>query len=200
MMAFDASTTRLTDEKIERSAAALRTDLGFSDSDFFNMAEVFEVGLPKLRGDFTLTIATVDEMSHLEAYVTYDPPTVVVRADIFNRARENDPRSRLTLAHELGHLELHSGGIFPRSATDGQRLRSIPALESTEGQAFRFGACFLMPKNLALQIRNAAVLARQCGVSVQAAQFRINDVERQLQRENVAKGFQDLLSWLRAQE
>jgi hypothetical protein len=200
LMRFDASTTRLTDREIEQSADAFRDKLGLPFDKVFNIVELLEFSVPKIIAGFILKTEPTDVLLKIEAYAAYDPPQIVVREDVCARARQDHPRSRFTLAHELGHLVLHSGDVFPRIDMEGQRSISIPAKESTEWQAHRFGASFLMPRKLVEQFQNAAELARFCKVSASAAKIRLIDVERQLERERVMRGFEELLAILESKE
>ena len=199
-MEYDALTTRLTDEEIEEKANVLRSKLGLSASEVFNIADLLSSRVPGIVQGFELEILPAEALDNIEAFTAYDPPRIVVRRDVYDRAKKDNGRDRFTLAHELGHLVLHSGDVFPRAAMENQRNKLIPAKESTEGQAHRFGACLLMPRVVVNRHPDAKVLARVCKVSVQAAQFRLNDVERQRQRESVMRGFQELIAALKSQE
>jgi IrrE N-terminal-like domain len=199
-MEFDASTTRLTDKEIEFQAEDFRRKLGLSPSEVFNIVEVLHSEVHKVIDGFVVETASKEVMQMVEAFTAYEPPRITVRQDVHDFAREGNPRYRLTLAHELGHLVLHSGGVFPRVEMSDQRVRSIPAKESTEAQAYRFGACFLMPRILASRYKRPEGLARVCKVSVKAAQFRLNDLARQEQRENVMRGFEELIAFLKSEE
>jgi Zn-dependent peptidase ImmA (M78 family) len=199
-MEYDASTTRLTDSDIEERAENFRLMLGLSPDERFNIVDILSSKVSQVVDAFRLEIAAADVPQDVEAFTAFNPPRIVVRQDVHDLARADNPRYRLTLAHELGHLVLHSDGIFPRSEMPDQRQKSIPAKESTEGQAFRFGACLLMPRVLIAKYPKAEVLARECRVSFTAAQARINDVERQQQREKIMQGFQELLAILKSTE
>ncbi len=96
----------------------------------------------------------------------------------------NDPefdipgdRQRFTVAHELGHLVLHSGSAQPSTPADAARL---------EREANRFAAAFLVPGDAALDDLNAAggrvtlsVLAQlkqKWGYAIKAFVFRFREL------------------------
>ena len=97
-----------------------------------------------------------------------------------------DVRQRFTIAHEVGHLELHSDALFIDGflARDGD---SSMAIKSEEVEANAFAAELLMPRYAVLAELNAAVdagnsptlkrvalqLAHTFDVSEQAMQFRL---------------------------
>lgn len=96
----------------------------------------------------------------------------------------NDPefdipgdRQRFTVAHELGHLVLHSGSAQPSTPADAARL---------EREANRFAAAFLVPGDAALEDLHAAggrvtlsVLAQlkqKWGYAIKAFVFRFREL------------------------
>jgi Zn-dependent peptidase ImmA (M78 family) len=85
-----------------------------------------------------------------------------------------DGRSRMTFAHELGHLVMHPGAAKLRSAT-ALAERQTKYFESAEWQARKFAALFLVPDHIALQFNSAKELAAACNISTQAAQIRFDE-------------------------
>jgi hypothetical protein len=67
-------------------------------------------------------------------------------------ARDWPPRRRFTIAHELGHWELHrhtDGSVFCRSGVVEPDVSEVRlALPPHEGEANAFGAAVLMPARL----------------------------------------------------
>ncbi len=86
-------------------------------------------------------------------------------------------RQRFTVAHELGHLVLHSGSAQPSTPADAARL---------EREANRFAAAFLVPGDAALEDLHAAggrvtlsVLAQlkqKWGYAIKAFVFRFREL------------------------
>lgn len=85
-------------------------------------------------------------------------------------------RQRLTLAHELGHLVMHSAIYY--------------SYEELEKQAFRFGSAFMAPaQELKSNLRNKLTMERlialsaKWGMSVQALVRRISDLDLMTERQ-----------------
>jgi Zn-dependent peptidase ImmA (M78 family) len=97
-----------------------------------------------------------------------------------------DVRQRFTIAHELGHLQLHKDALYVDGLVRRDAESSL-ALNSQEIEANAFAAELLMPRKLVLQeitkrvpeggVAEAAKLVRQMAksfeVSEQAMEFRL---------------------------
>ncbi|MCS3759337.1 ImmA/IrrE family metallo-endopeptidase [Bradyrhizobium centrosematis] len=138
------------------------------------MVRLLEVEVPKLVSEFALVVRSDDEMGDAEAYTEFNPAHIAVRGSVYQLALRNDGRSRMTLAHELGHLVMHPGAAKLRS-TSTLSEGHLKYFESAEWQAKKFAALFLVPDHIALQFSNAEQLAASCHVSLQAAQIRFNE-------------------------
>ena len=87
-------------------------------------------------------------------------------------------RQRFTVAHELGHILLHSGhGLYNRepSANDNPE----------EHEANIFASRLLAPACVlwALNIHSADEISKICNISLMSAQFRMERLEKLYQRE-----------------
>lgn len=86
-------------------------------------------------------------------------------------------RQRFTVAHELGHLVLHSGSAQPATPSDASRM---------EREANRFAAAFLVPGDVALEdleanggrvtLSTLATLKQKWGYSIKAFVFRYREL------------------------
>lgn len=105
-----------------------------------------------------------------------DPPNQTIWLDRAEAAR-NPRRRRFTIAHEIGHWQLHvaasSGAVFdrPQDISDHETEPHRPhELEQREAQANAFARELLMPQ---LLIREQA-LATACNLSVLAERFDVS--------------------------
>jgi len=156
-------------------ASAWRDALGVPDAWSPNVIRLLEIDLPKLIPQFALVVRADDEMADAEAYTEFNPPHIAVRGSVYQMALREDGRSRMTFAHELGHLVMHPGAAKLRSES-AIASAQIRHFESAEWQARKFAALFLVPDHIALQFDSANQLATGCHVSAQAAQIRFNEV------------------------
>jgi Zn-dependent peptidase ImmA (M78 family) len=136
---------------------------------------LLELGLPKLVKNFALVVRADSEMGDAEAYTEFDPPHITVRGSVYALAQRQDGRSRMTFAHELGHLVMHPGAVKLRSENARKSTTPIRIFESAEWQARKFAALFLIPDHIAVQFSSASQLAECCKVSDQAAKIRFNE-------------------------
>ena len=123
---------RLTSmEEIESLALDIRREWKLNDSPISNLVDVAEShGVIVAR--HSLDSAALDALS--EWLQPEDRPFVVLNSD-----KNVSVRSRLDLAHELGHMVLHRNVSM-------EQLNDEEQFELIESQAFRFGAALLLPE------------------------------------------------------
>jgi len=153
----------LNDKRIENAARRLRKSLGLSDHNVFNIVDLLENEMPKAIDHFRLEVVTTHDSS--EVYSTNEPPCIFATRDIYRLAREGDAKSRFMLAHEIGHLFLHS------SAPPFQYLKRA---ETAEWQASKFAMIFLMPDGLARRFKDPNALSKYCRVEREVAELRMD--------------------------
>src|ERR1700733_11284851 len=104
-------------KNIEALTLAWRDALGVSNEWAPDMLRLLEIELSKLPklGQFVLITRSDQEMGDAEAYTQFNPPHIVIKNSVYQLARKRDGRSRMTLAHELGHLVMHPGASKLRS-------------------------------------------------------------------------------------
>lgn len=118
-------------EEIEIFASEVRQHWGLGESPIANLVEVAESrGAVIVRQE--LESASLDALS--EWIQPENRPLVVL-----NSEKNVSVRSRLDLAHELGHMVLHDG-VTPEALANEETFDLI------ESQAFRFGAALLLPE------------------------------------------------------
>jgi hypothetical protein len=162
--------------EIENYALRLRLLLGVGDQPHFNIISVVENGLSQKLPGFFVEILPRSNLGATEAVTEFGPPRIVVREDIYEAAFREDPRSRFTIAHELGHLCLHWGYPRPRLAPKSQRFPNSPRNSRIEAEANQFAGAFLMPRAVASKFDQAQKLASLCRVSDVAASRRLHDL------------------------
>ncbi|CAL7888132.1 ImmA/IrrE family metallo-endopeptidase [Fusobacterium necrophorum subsp. funduliforme] len=89
-----------------------------------------------------LEIEVVPDLALKNSYAETDllNRKVYIRESVYIRAAKGNPRDRFTIAHELGHVVLHTGRIVVCRANE-----EIKAYENPEWQANQFAAEFLAP-------------------------------------------------------
>lgn len=161
---------------IENYSERLRGLLGLALQSHFNIIKVLENGLGSKLANFFVDVRAFDEMNAIEAFTEFDPPRITIRQDIYEGAYRDEPRSRFTVAHELGHLSLHWGYPRPRLAPSRQKFRRSSGNQRLEDEANLFAGAFLMPMDTARKFDDPDRLAHLCGVSSKAASRRLNEL------------------------
>ncbi len=139
-----------------------------------DIVDIIENVMPQLDSAFGLIVEPSTELDNIEAYTEFSPPRIVVRQNVYLAARNYDGRARWTFAHELGHLVLHDTAVpLHRAPVKYRKMDELPAYASTEKQADKFAAYFLMPTWIIDEFGTAQELSAACKVSFQAADIRL---------------------------
>jgi len=128
---FSSNPAMITDDDIEQAATATRRFWGLKDGPISNVTLLLEnSGAIILREPF-------DE-HNLDAHSAWIDavPYITLSED-----KHSAVRSRLDVAHELGHLLVH------RNLDEGRLEKHIDDHKLTERQAYWFASCFLMPRS-----------------------------------------------------
>lgn len=182
-------------KEIEALSLAWRDALGVPNEWAPNMLRLLEIELPKLPklGQFALIARSDPEMGDAEAYTQFNPPHIVIRNSVYQLARKADGRSRMTLAHELGHLVMHPGASKLRSDYPPSTNHEVRPFESAEWQANKFASLFLMPLHIVRDFTSASQLSESCHVSLLAAQIRFAELgRRRLLPDCIAQAINDI--------
>lgn len=128
--------------------------------------------------DVILDSELPDFLLYSEACCIPEKAIIYLTEDTYEKARRNEPRTRYTIFHELGHLVLMHNRDFHRR----QAVHKIKpaAFNDSEWQADQFAAEILMPLHIILRdnIKSAKAIQAGFGVSAQAAQIRLNQLKR----------------------
>jgi Zn-dependent peptidase ImmA (M78 family) len=195
MMTDDYKVKPRSSKEIERLALAWRDALGVADAWAPDVIRLLETEVPKLVPEFALVVKSDNEMGDAEAYTEFNPPYIAVRGSVYALAGRKDGRSRMTFAHELGHLVMHPGVVKLRS--EAAIKSETRAFESAEWQAKRFAALFLVPDQIARMFDAPAELAECCQVSAQAARIRFDETSNIRSKKPLDAGVTDVISILR---
>jgi Zn-dependent peptidase ImmA (M78 family) len=173
----------LSRDSIESIAMRVRGVFQLDDTQAVNMLYLIELGLPELLPNFEYEIVPDAELGDAEATTSMTKQVIRISQSCYDHARQGVSRYAFTLAHELGHLFLHTGR--PASLARGTAIK--PYVDP-EWQADNFAAAFLMPKNGVLQCRSVAEIVQKYGVSKQAAQIRAKTLKMRLPDLHIEKG------------
>lgn len=158
----------LSREVIRKTANQLREFLHW-EQPYFPIVEVVELALPELYQGFIFDVATADEIGDDHGQTYPDKKLIRIREDVYERACEGHGRDRATIAHELGHLILHTDIPLARSAATA----SIPAFRNSEWQANCFAGELLVCYQHIEGCQTVADIVARFGVSSQAADYQM---------------------------
>lgn len=132
--------------------------------------------------EFGITIDIVDDEDmpgfsfHSEACCVPETRTIYLTEETYLKACKNDPRTRFTIFHELGHLILGHSKELHRANLPSE----VKPYQDSEWQADQFSAEVTMPINVIydLKLYSSDAIKKQFGVSEQAAKRRYEQLTK----------------------
>lgn len=163
---------------IEKFAESIRPNLPTKKGEPFSLdaLTMFEKTLPQIG--YPYRTAEIDEIDDCAAFTITSPDgnVVVMRIDIYDKLHAGNPFGRSTVVHEFAHIAL----AHPVTLHRGAQLVGHKFFEDSEWQAKAATAALMMPLEACLIARSPAQLAGMCGVSVEAATYRIRTLVNKL--------------------
>ena len=135
---------------LTKDAHAVHKLVGYKGDRPFPIVHFFELVLPLLYDDFDLEIVSTSDLGEKFGETYPDRHLIRLGEEIYDGAVGGDPFSRMTIAHEVGHLLEHEG--VPRTLARNAASKSIPAYKSSEWQANAFAGALLMPASKILDL------------------------------------------------
>lgn len=176
-MSVDKRVPGRSDEEVRRIAERTKTEFAVSRRRPVNILRCLESGsVATCYGRKKLLFLVVDdeELPGADAKTEFRKDAVVIttKRSVRHDAELGVGRARMTLAHELAHAVLHHSVPLFRlvGASGATELAKVTAYESAEHQAKVFAAAFLIHDEDAAQMKDAAEISVEFGVSLQAAE------------------------------
>jgi len=162
-------------KEIDEIAQSFRKTYKITDSKI-NPIEILEHRMLDIQG-VHMDVYPEEEMGLTEGFTDFHGEYIVLREDVYHGAWTGNTRARFTVAHEIGHVELHKGQIngMTRMPTKSDKNYVL-----SEPQANEYAACLLMPLvhfDAADSIRS---VAQKFGVSKTPARLRLDKFRKEL--------------------
>lgn len=156
-----------TRNAVELRAARVRADLGLDPADRVNMAKLVDLGLIQMIEGYEMHVVGNRVLGAAEAVTDLNRPVITFSERTYEALYRDDARARMTAAHEVGHLMLHS-----RQTVGLAFMRGNDPLVDPERQADIFAAAFLMPEAAFRKMKSIDQAMKFFGVSRDAATCR----------------------------
>ena len=157
-------------DEIAALSQEVRTLLGAANKPFVPVVDILEKVLDQTMEIISFEVGSLEEMGTAEGLTDPNGNFIRIREDVYELAHQGDGRARFTLAHELGHLFLHTNVPLAR-CKPGEREKSF---RMSEPQANQFAAEFLMPRSMISSFDRPGDIALRHGVSEASATNRID--------------------------
>lgn len=154
--------------KIIRVARDVRQLFGVN-VDHYPVVRILELGMLMLDKEFTFAVMERYEMKGDLGLTIPSENAIYLRSDVYNRALNDSPIDRFTVAHELGHYFLHRD--VPVVFHQAHQTRKMKPERDSEWQASIFGAALMMPVHRFRKCKSLDEAAVKFGVSKSTAGF-----------------------------
>jgi hypothetical protein len=159
---------------IERYAKSVRAALGIALTDRIDMLRLIELVLPIALPGFSYEIVPDRELGDAEATTSTTERVIKISESCYAAARAGHSRYPFTLAHEIGHLLLHTGKSASLARGD------VKSYLNPEWQADTFAASFLAPEEMVSLCYSVSELMLRSGLSRRAAEIRLQVLKKDL--------------------
>jgi Zn-dependent peptidase ImmA (M78 family) len=156
--------------QVAQKVRKINEELTGKNSACFPIVEFLDLTLAKHFKSFVLEICSQYKMGDAHGLTFPDENLIQIREDVYEGACLDKGRDRMTLAHELGHLVLHSNLGFARM----EYGNSIPAYMSSEWQANAFAEELLIAAEHVNQCRYDFEVSEMFKVSDEAANVQLD--------------------------
>jgi len=160
---------------VAKTAEDVRAKTGYTTEPDYPVMAVVENLLYTRLGFVELRVSHPADMPGIAAQTSPSGDFIELSENIYRGAWENDGFSRFTVAHELGHLFMHTRVPLRRV----QAAVRIKPFRSGERQANRFAAELLMPLTRISAGDTTHAVAERHSVSLQAAQTRLTQLKKE---------------------
>lgn len=177
------SVQKRSEHQIERLAKMVRQELGVGPGERLAMQPILEFALDDMIDGAYLAVLSDSEMGGAEGRTDWHQPVITLSAGTYAALTKGNPRARMTAAHELGHLLMHTRQpvYYYRERTKDNRL-------DPEWQADTFAAALLMPADAFRKMRTVRQAMAAFGVSKGAALRRARMLRVTLVDEMARRG------------
>lgn len=169
------SVRRRSVDEIERLAKMVRQELGVAPGERLAMQPVLEFTLDDMVPGAFLAVESDQTMGGAEGRTDWHQPIITLSAGTYAALSKSDPRARMTAAHELGHLLMHT-----QQPVHYYRSKARDPQLDPEWQANVFAAALLMPRPAFRKMRTVSQAKKTFGVSRGAALRRAREISMPL--------------------
>lgn len=159
-------------QELRSIAQEIRDVLGVSNEIYFPADWILEV-IHKFDPEAHFEVVREEELDHGD-FATTDviSKTIKIRRDIYDKACEGDPFSRMVIVHEFAHFITINVYGFELAMNTGKR--SLAAYEDPEWQAKCLAGELMMPYNK-IQGLSIEEISEKCGVTIQAVKTHLKN-------------------------
>jgi Zn-dependent peptidase ImmA (M78 family) len=167
---------RKTDEELEEIARAFLKRMGIEHQVRPDLLTII-TKIKHANRAFNYERVPDHEMPDAEAQWDSDKCVLRMRESVFVGMQRNEPRARMTVAHELSHVILGHAGLLNRSTVKSASEIAVDRIRHQELEASRLAPVLLSPEFQVPEQGVVDALMDNHGLSAEAAGYRSAKIE-----------------------
>lgn len=158
--------------QIQLYADHIRKCIGYKNQLYFPVLKFLEIVLPTLIPNFNYEILSKEEMGNKHRETRPDLDLIQIREDVYSGACIGNGRDRMTIAHEIGHLLMHSKLNISLCRVENGIEEKPKIYEDPEWQADVFAGELLAPSYL-IRDMSPEEVSKGANISLAAARTQL---------------------------
>lgn len=172
-----------TIEILKSIVVRFREMLGIIDVEYIDLEAVLEI-MVRLFPGFSYRCVPDDELHGAKGMYNSETDTMEIPNNVFLGMKNRIPHFRFSVAHEIAHAVLRHEGVRFRHAERKAYEKANSNVWRDEREAEKFAAIFLAPTHLAKKCKTVEELQRTFGLSSDASEIRMKEIEANIRRTN----------------
>jgi Zn-dependent peptidase ImmA (M78 family) len=170
-------------EMLESIVVQFRARLGMKDVEYIELESVLEKMVHLFPG-FSYRCVPDNMLHGAKGMYSSETEVMEIPSNVFLGMKNRIPHFRFSVAHEIAHVILKHEGVRFRHAERKAYEKANPSIWRDEREAEQFAALLLAPTHLAEQCKTATELQKKFGLSSDASEIRIKEIEAHNRRKN----------------
>jgi hypothetical protein len=165
-------------KQVRKVASTLHEVFSLNTNESIDVISLIDIDIPKKLEGFHYEVVPDKEMGNYAGLYYPAEMKMELKESVYDGACSGNGQDKFTIAHEIGHMILHSDEVALAKTTSDSKPRIF---EDSEWQADQFAAELLMPFNEVVSLNSPEEIQEKFKVSAQAARVRFEKVRKEKQ-------------------
>lgn len=165
-------------KQVRKVASTLHEVFSLNTNESIDVISLIDIDIPKKLDGFHYEVVPDQEMGDYAGLYYPTEMKMELKESVYDGACSGNGQDKFTIAHEIGHMILHSDEVALAKTTSDTNHRRF---EDSEWQADQFAAELIMPFDAVVNLKSPEEIQEKFKVSAQAARVRFEKVRKEKQ-------------------